>query len=72
MRVLLRGGKGAIPCDTFKIVRDRAAVRHRPNMVGLKLSGKIDEATFRKILLALVFPPGAVLVRGLTMGTLAV
>jgi hypothetical protein len=41
-------------------------------LVGLKLSGKIDEATFRKILLALVFPPGAVLERGLTMGTLAV
>src|SRR5216684_6649647 len=61
MSALWIGGKGAITADTAKLFVIGLPALLAGTWLGLKLYGRIDEATFRKIVLALLFISGVVL-----------
>jgi uncharacterized membrane protein YfcA len=61
MSALWIGGKGAITPDTIKLFLIGLPALFAGSWLGLKLFGRIDEATFRKIVLALLLVSGAVL-----------
>jgi uncharacterized protein len=56
------GAKGTITPDTIKLFVMGLPCVIAGTWLGLKLFGKIDEATFRKIVLTLLFLSGAVLI----------
>jgi uncharacterized protein len=62
MSALWMGGKGAITPDTIKLFLIGLPALLAGTWLGLKLFGRIDEATFRKIVLALLFVSGVVLI----------
>jgi uncharacterized membrane protein YfcA len=62
MSALWIGGKGAITADTIKLFLIGLPALLAGTWLGLKLFGRIDEATFRKIVLALLFVSGVVLI----------
>jgi uncharacterized membrane protein YfcA len=62
MSALWIGAKGAITPDTVKLFLIGLPALLAGTWLGLKLFGRIDEATFRKIVLALLFVSGAVLI----------
>ena len=62
MSALWLGAKGTITPDTIKLFVMGLPCVIAGTWLGLKLFGKIDEATFRKIVLALLFRSGAVLI----------
>jgi uncharacterized membrane protein YfcA len=61
MSALWIGGKGAITPETAKLFAIGLPALLAGTWLGLKLYGRIDEAMFRKIVLALLFVSGAVL-----------
>jgi uncharacterized membrane protein YfcA len=61
MSALWIGGKGAITADTIRLFVIGLPALLAGTWLGLKLFGRIDEAMFRKIVLALLFVSGAVL-----------
>jgi uncharacterized protein len=61
MSALWIGAKGAITPETIKLLVIGLPALLAGTWLGLKLYGRIDEATFRKIVLALLFVSGAVL-----------
>ena len=61
MSALWIGGKGAITTETAKLFAVGLPALLAGTWLGLKLYGRIDEATFRKIVLALLFVSGVVL-----------
>jgi uncharacterized membrane protein YfcA len=61
MSALWIGAKGAITADTAKLFVIGLPALLAGTWLGLKLFGRIDEATFRKIVLALLFVSGVVL-----------
>src|SRR5216684_3775769 len=61
MSALWIGAKGAITADTAKLFVIGLPALLAGTWLGLKLYGRIDEATFRKIVLALLFISGVVL-----------
>jgi len=62
MSALWIGAKGAITPDTIKLFLIGLPALLAGTWLGLKLFGRIDEATFRKIVLALLFASGLVLI----------
>jgi uncharacterized membrane protein YfcA len=62
MSALWLGAKGTVTSDTIKLFLLGLPCLIAGTWLGLKLFGKIDEATFRKIVLALLFLSGAVLI----------
>ena len=62
MSALWIGAKGAISPDTVKLFLIGLPALLAGTWLGLKLFGRVDEATFRKIVLALLFVSGAVLI----------
>jgi uncharacterized membrane protein YfcA len=56
------GAKGAVTAETIKFFLIGLPFLAVGTWLGLKLFGRIDEATFRKIVLALLFVSGATLV----------
>jgi uncharacterized membrane protein YfcA len=61
MSALWIGAKGAVTADTAKLFLIGLPALLAGTWLGLKLFGRIDEATFRKIVLALLFVSGVVL-----------
>jgi uncharacterized membrane protein YfcA len=61
MSALWLGGKGTVTADTIKFFVIGLPFLFAGTWLGLKLFGKIDETVFRKIVLALLFVSGAVL-----------
>ncbi|HYW64360.1 MAG TPA: sulfite exporter TauE/SafE family protein [Bradyrhizobium sp.] len=55
------GAKGAVTADTIKLFFIGLPALLAGTWLGLKLFGRLDEATFRKIVLVLVLASGAVL-----------
>jgi uncharacterized protein len=62
MSALWIGAKGAVTADTVKLFLIGLPALFAGTWLGLKLYGRIDEATFRKIVLALLLVSGLVLV----------
>jgi uncharacterized protein len=62
MSALWIGAKGAITADTIKLFLTGLPALFAGTWFGLKLYGRIDEATFRKIVLALLLVSGLVLI----------
>src|SRR5437764_8301089 len=62
MSALWIGGKGAITAETAKLFAIGLPALLAGTWLGLKLYGRIDEATFRKIVLVLLFVSGVVLI----------
>src|SRR5258705_4872536 len=62
MSALWIGAKGAITPDTVKLFLIGLPALLAGTWLGLKLFGRIDEASFRKIVLALLFASGLVLI----------
>jgi len=62
MSALWIGAKGAITADTIKLFLTGLPALFAGTRFGLKLYGRIDEATFRKIVLALLLVSGLVLI----------
>jgi uncharacterized membrane protein YfcA len=61
MSALWLGLKGAVTADTAKFFVMGLPCLLAGTWLGLKLFGRIDEATFRKIVLALLFVSGVTL-----------
>ncbi|MBR0739825.1 sulfite exporter TauE/SafE family protein [Bradyrhizobium liaoningense] len=61
MAALLLGAKGALTLDTAKLFALGLPFLFAGTWLGLKLFGRIDEAVFRKIVLALLFVSGVAL-----------
>jgi uncharacterized membrane protein YfcA len=62
MTALWLGAKGTIELETVELFAMGLPIVVAGTWVGLKLFGRINEATFRKIVLALLFVSGAVLI----------
>jgi uncharacterized membrane protein YfcA len=62
MSALWIGGKGAITPDTIKLFLIGLPALLAGTWLGLKLFGRLDEVAFRKIVLALLFVSGLVLI----------
>jgi hypothetical protein len=62
MSALWLGAKGAVTAETIKLFVAGLPFLFAGTWLGLKLFGKIDETTFRKIVLALLFVSGAALI----------
>ena len=62
MSALWIGAKGAITADTIKLFLTGLPALFAGTWFGLKLYGRIDEATFRKIVLGLLLVSGLVLI----------
>ena len=62
MSALWIGAKGTITADTIKLFLTGLPALFAGTWFGLKLYGRIDEATFRKIVLALLLVSGLVLI----------
>ena len=62
MSALWIGGKGAITPDTIKLFLIGLPAVLAGTWLGLKLFGRLDEVAFRKIVLALLFVSGLVLI----------
>src|SRR6476661_4673781 len=62
MSALWIGARGAITADTIKLFLTGLPALFAGTWFGLKLYGRIDEATFRKIVLALLLVSGLVLI----------
>jgi uncharacterized membrane protein YfcA len=62
MSAIWLGAKGTITTETAKLFAMGLPVLIAGTWLGLKLFGRIDEATFRKVVLALLFISGAALV----------
>jgi len=62
MSGLWLGAKGTVTNDTIKLFVMGLPCVFAGTWLGLKLFGRIDEATFRKIVLALLFISGSVLI----------
>jgi hypothetical protein len=62
MSALWIGAKGAVTPDTIKLFLVGLPALFAGTWLGLKLYGRIDEATFRKIVLALLLVSGLVLI----------
>jgi uncharacterized membrane protein YfcA len=56
------GAKGALSADTIKLFLIGLPALFAGTWLGLKLFGRLDEAAFRKIVLALLLASGAVLI----------
>jgi uncharacterized membrane protein YfcA len=61
MSALWLGAKGAVTPDTIKLFAIGLPVLIAGTWLGLKLYGRLDEASFRKVVLVLLFISGAVL-----------
>jgi uncharacterized membrane protein YfcA len=61
MSALWLGAKGTVTAETIKFFVTGLPCLAAGTWLGLKLFGRIDEATFRKIVLALLFLSGATL-----------
>jgi uncharacterized membrane protein YfcA len=61
MSALWLGAKGAITPDTMKLFAVGLPVLIAGTWLGLKLYGRLDEASFRKVVLVLLFISGVVL-----------
>src|SRR5258708_31185535 len=61
MSALWIGGKGPVNPDTLKLVLIGLPALVAGSWLGLKLFGRLDEATFRKIVLGLLLASGVVL-----------
>jgi uncharacterized membrane protein YfcA len=62
MSALWLGAKGKITAETAKLFMLGLPSLIAGTWLGLKLFGRIDEATFRKIVLAPLFVSGAILI----------
>ena len=62
MSALWLGAKGTITPETIKLFAIGLPFLIAGTWLGLQLLGQIDEATFRKLVLALLFISGAVLI----------
>jgi uncharacterized protein len=62
MSALWLGAKGAITPDTVKLFAAGLPVLIVGTWLGLKLYGRLDEASFRKVVLVLLFVSGVVLI----------
>jgi uncharacterized membrane protein YfcA len=62
MSALWLGGKGAVTAETVKLFVIGLPFLIGGSWLGLKLFGRLNEASFRKIVLVLLFASGAVLV----------
>ena len=62
MSALWIGAKGAITADMIKLFLTGLPALFAGTWFGLKLYGRIDEATFRKIVLVLFLASGALLI----------
>ncbi len=61
MAALLLGARGSLTLETAKLFALGLPFLFAGTWLGLKLFGRIDEATFRKVVLALLFVSGAAL-----------
>jgi uncharacterized membrane protein YfcA len=62
MSALWLGAKGAVTADTIKLFVIGLPVLIAGTWLGLKLYGRLDEATFRKVVLVLLFASGVGLI----------
>ena len=62
MSALWIGARGAITPEVIKLFLIGLPALYAGTWLGLKLFGRLDEATFRKIVLALLLVSGAVLI----------
>src|SRR5471030_887649 len=62
MSALWLGAKGAVTADTVKLFAIGLPVLIAGTWLGLKLYGRLDEASFRKVVLVLLFVSGVVLI----------
>ena len=62
MSAIWLGAKGAITADTIKLFAIGLPVLIAGTWLGLKLYGRLDEATFRKVVLMLLFASGVGLI----------
>jgi uncharacterized membrane protein YfcA len=62
MSALWLGAKGAVTPDTIKLFAAGLPVLIAGTWLGLKLYGRLDEASFRKVVLVLLFVSGVVLI----------
>ena len=62
MGALWIGAKGAITTDTIKLFLIGLPALFAGTWLGLKLFGRLNEATFRKIVLLLLLASGVVLI----------
>jgi uncharacterized membrane protein YfcA len=62
MSTLWLGARGAIPPDTIKLLAIGLPALIAGTWVGLKLYGRLDEASFRKVVLVLLFVSGVALI----------
>jgi uncharacterized membrane protein YfcA len=62
MSALWLGAKGAIAADTIKLFAIGLPVLIAGTWLGLKLYGRLDEASFRKVVLVLLFVSGVALI----------
>jgi hypothetical protein len=58
MSAIWLGAKGAVTADTIKLFVVGLPVLIAGTWLGLKLYGRLDEATFRKVVLVLLFASG--------------
>jgi uncharacterized membrane protein YfcA len=58
MSAVWLGAKGAVTADTIKLFAIGLPVLIAGSWLGLKLYGRLDEATFRKVVLVLLFASG--------------
>jgi uncharacterized membrane protein YfcA len=61
MAALMLGAKGSLTVETAKLFELGLPFLFAGTWLGLKLFGRIDEGTFRKIVLALLFVSGVAL-----------
>jgi len=62
MTALWLGAKGTVTSETIKLFLIGLPCVIAGTWLGLKLFGRIDEAAFRKVVLALLFASGALLI----------
>jgi uncharacterized membrane protein YfcA len=62
MSAIWLGARGAVTQDTIKLFVIGLPVLIAGTWLGLKLYGRLDEATFRKVVLVLLFASGVILV----------
>jgi uncharacterized protein len=62
MSAIWLGAKGAVTADTIKLFAIGLPVLIAGTWLGLKLYGRLDEATFRKVVLVLLFASGVGLI----------
>jgi uncharacterized membrane protein YfcA len=62
MSALWIGAKGAITADSIKLFLIGLPALFAGTWLGLKLYGRLDEASFRKVVLVLLLVSGAVLI----------